>query len=212
MDPETRLKKLETLAQVAAEALTAIDDWLGNASTREAAEDSIRRLWRALQAVGFDGHVRDNLGWRGSLLRAMDRAGIGYGEDGEIRVRTAHDQPWMTATGPRVRDLLAGVSELSRGVDGEEMCPRCGREQLWINAEVQARLALTTGAGESAFEVIETELFDEVVWQRKQATWCPACGWKGTLGEVMDFLGAGGVSTFSALKRSRRTRVEAPSK
>ncbi len=208
MDSETRRKNLETLAQVAAETLTAIDDWLGSASTREAAEDSIRRLWRALQAVGFDGHVRDNLGWRGSLLRAMDRAAIGHGEDDEIRLRTARDLPWMRATGPRVKDLLAGVSELSGGIEGEEMCLRCGREQLWIKAEVHARLALTTGAGESAFEVVETELIDEVVWQRDQATLCPACGWKETLGEVMDFLGAGGVSTFSALKRSRRTRVE----
>jgi hypothetical protein len=86
MDPETRLKKLETLAQVAAETLTVIDDWLGHASTREAAEDSMRRLWRALQAVGFNRNVRDNLGWRGSLLRAMDRAGIGCGGDDEIRL------------------------------------------------------------------------------------------------------------------------------
>jgi hypothetical protein len=212
MDPETRLKNLETLAQVAAETLTAIGDWLGNASTREAAEDSIRRLWRVLQAVGFDGHVRENLGWRGSLLRAMDRAGIGYGEDDEIRLRTAGDLPWMRATGPRVKDLLADLSELPRGIDGEEMCPRCGREQLWIDAEVQARLSLTTGAGESAFEVMETELIDEVVWQRDQGASCPACGWKGTLGDVMDFLGTGGVSTFSALKRSRRAGVDKPSK
>jgi hypothetical protein len=212
MDPEPRLKKLETLTQVAADTLMAIDDWLGNASTREAAEDSIRRLWRALQAVGFNAHVRDNLGWRGSLLRAMDRAGIGYGEDDEIRVRTPQDKPWMRATGLRVKDLLADLSELPRGVEGEETCPRCGREQLWIDAEVRTRLALTAGAGESAFEVVETELIDEIVWQRDQATSCPACGWKGTIGEVMDFLGAGSVSTFSALKGSCRTRAEKHSK
>jgi hypothetical protein len=85
--------------------------------------------------------------------------------------------------------LLSGVSELSRGIDGEEMCPRCGREQLWIDAEVRARLTVTTGAGGSAFEVVETEPIDTVVWQRQMATWCPACGWKGTVGAVMGFLG-----------------------
>lgn len=207
MELESRLKNLEALAQVAAETLTAVDDWLGQASTREAAEDSMRRLWRALQAVGFVGGVRDSLGWRGSILRAMDRAGIGCGEDNEIRVRTALDKPWMGATGPRVKDLLADLSERAHGVNSAEMCPRCGRQQMWMNADMWVRLTVRAGADESAFQVVETELIDDVDWRRDLVTWCAACGWRGTAGDVMDFRRTGGVSTLSALKRSRKARV-----
>jgi hypothetical protein len=44
IDRDSRIKSLENLAQVAAETLTTIDEWLGQASTREAAEDSMRRF------------------------------------------------------------------------------------------------------------------------------------------------------------------------
>jgi hypothetical protein len=149
MDPETRLKKIETLAQVAAESLTATDDRSGTPAREKllkiqygaCGELFKRSALKVMSGTTWDGVVLFSGQWT--------RAGIGYGEDDEIRVRTARDLPWMRATGPRVKALLAGVSELSRGIDGEEMCPRCGREQLWINAEVHARLALTKRAAEA---------------------------------------------------------------
>lgn len=130
IDRDSRLESLEKVAQVAAETLTTIEDWLGQASTREAAEGSIRRLWRALQAAGFGDQIREPLGWRGVLLRAMDCAGIGYGEDDEIRIRSALDRPWMWATGPRVRDLLEDIAEKLPAIEGDALCPRCAREQM----------------------------------------------------------------------------------
>jgi hypothetical protein len=44
-----RLKLLEALASIAVDALRGIDNWLGQASTREAAMDAIWRLRRALK-------------------------------------------------------------------------------------------------------------------------------------------------------------------
>jgi hypothetical protein len=123
------------------------------------------------------------------LLRAMDRAGIGYGEDDEIRIRSPLDRPWMWATGPRVRDLLENVAKKLPAIEGVALCPRCAREQMWIDLETRVRLTVVAGEGSAPFEIVETETAGDVEWQRDWVSWCPACGWKGTLGDVMALAG-----------------------
>jgi hypothetical protein len=208
IDRDSRIKSLENLAQVAAETLTTMDEWLGQASTREAAEDSMRRLWRALQAAGFSDRIREPLGWRGVLLRAMDRAGIGYGEDDEIRIRTALDRPWMWATGPRVRDPLEVVADNLPANEGEALCPRCAREHMWIDMETRVRLTVIAGEGSALFEIVETETASVVEWERDWVSWCPACGWKGTLGDVvMALAGVADTQEDRAAKRLEVSRL-----
>ncbi len=188
-----RLKLLEAIGSIAADALRTIDTWLGQASTREAAMDAIWRLRRALGTAGFADPIHHDLDWRGSLLRAMDRAGIGCGEDDEIRVRLARDRSWMFATGPRVRDLLvsAGIrGEALEGGGDDPICPRCRRERLWIEIQSTVRLTVTSANEKASLQVVNAEAVGETRWPRESIAWCPACGWKGFIEEVLALLGS----------------------
>lgn len=51
-DLQNRPEQLETLARAAFDALVSIEDWLGSASTRQAATDTLRRLEVKLIAAG----------------------------------------------------------------------------------------------------------------------------------------------------------------
>lgn len=108
-DPDPQPSTIEAACGVAVEMLQTVDDWIGMASTRQAAVDAMWRLRRTLQRAGFRVHVRDDLRWRGSILRALEQAGLGVGEDGIlVRVRMPDDQPWQHASGPIVTpDRLA---------------------------------------------------------------------------------------------------------
>jgi hypothetical protein len=187
-----RLKLLEALASIAVDALRGIDNWLGQASTREAAMDAIWRLRRALETAGFADPIHHDLDWRGSLLRAMDRAGIGCCEDDEIRLRQARDRTWMLATGPRVRDLLvsAGISGESLEGGDDPICPRCRRERLWIEIQSTVRLTVTSAAESASLQVVNAEAIGETTWPRESIALCPACGWKGLVEEVLALLGS----------------------
>jgi hypothetical protein len=48
----------------------------------------------------------DNLEWRGQIIRAMEEAGIGLGEDGALRLRQSEDKYWEAATGAPVKEIL----------------------------------------------------------------------------------------------------------
>jgi hypothetical protein len=53
-------------------------------------------LSRLLQAMGYKLPT-ENLEWRGQLSRALAEAGLGLGEDGQIRVRLPEDKYWGTS-------------------------------------------------------------------------------------------------------------------
>lgn len=103
------LKSLRELAGIAAETLKAVDNWLGHAGTREAAMDALWRLTRILERAGFPTPL-EHLAWRGQLIRAMEEAGLGIGEDGAMRVRQAGDKYWEPASGPLIADVLSTIS------------------------------------------------------------------------------------------------------
>lgn len=89
MLPENHDLQQEALLKVcdcAVEAIAQIEEWLGSASTRQAAEESIYRLRRALQRAGYE-MKNGCLEYRGSILRAMEHAGIGMDDEGVIRIR-----------------------------------------------------------------------------------------------------------------------------
>lgn len=102
---------LRQLAAMTADTLRTVENWLGNAGTRESAMDSLWRLARFVQGLGYELPI-ENLTWRGQLVRALEQAGLGIGADGAIRIRTSSDKYWQPATGPEVKTLLQNVSPL----------------------------------------------------------------------------------------------------
>ncbi|HET9184345.1 MAG TPA: hypothetical protein VFP59_19660 [Candidatus Angelobacter sp.] len=99
------LHALREIAGITAETLRTVDDWMGHASTREAAMDSLWRLRRLLERAGFKMPLQ-HLEWRGQVLRALEEAGLGIGPDGAIRVRQPSDKYWQPATGRLAREIL----------------------------------------------------------------------------------------------------------
>jgi hypothetical protein len=89
---------LEKVAACAVEAIAQVEEWLGSASTRQAAEESLYRLRRALQRAGYE-IPNGCLEYRGAILRAMEHAGIGMDDEGVIRIRRYTDKPWQHASG-----------------------------------------------------------------------------------------------------------------
>jgi hypothetical protein len=94
-----------------AEMITCIQNWLGAASTREAAMESIWRVSRLLQRHGFQAHPQNELEWRGVIIKAMDEAGIGLGDDDKIRLRTPDNPPWQHANGAILNEALSRMAE-----------------------------------------------------------------------------------------------------
>ena len=101
----SELQTLQEIAGIAAETLRTVDDWIGHASTREAAMEALWRLKRILERAGFKVPL-EHLEWRGQIIRAMEEAGLGLGEDGAIRVRQPSDKYWQPASGPLVTEIL----------------------------------------------------------------------------------------------------------
>jgi hypothetical protein len=102
------LKLLREIAGVTVETLRSVDDWLGHASTREAAMESLWRLTRILERAGFQvAHA--HLAWRGQIIRALEEAGLGLGDDDKVRLRSVADKYWKPASGPLITELLAQV-------------------------------------------------------------------------------------------------------
>jgi hypothetical protein len=104
------LQALREVAGITAETLRTVDDWLGNASTREAAMDALWRLRRILEGLGYRMPL-EHLAWRGQVIRAMEEAGLGLGVDGALRVREPHDRYWEPATGAVVKEMLQGAAQ-----------------------------------------------------------------------------------------------------
>lgn len=118
---EAGLAAMQHALKVCAETWNTVDEWLGSASTRQAAMDALWRMRRALEAAGYPTNesIRDNISWRGSVLESMERAGIGRGSDNEIRFRLLVDPPWAQASGPRLAEYVNGLRRYARH---EEHC------------------------------------------------------------------------------------------
>jgi hypothetical protein len=104
------LQLLRELAGITADTLRTVENWLGNAGTRESAMDSLWRLGRIVQSMGYELPM-DNLRWRGQLVRALEQAGVGLGSDDAIRVRLPEDKYWEPARGPLVKTLLESIPQ-----------------------------------------------------------------------------------------------------
>jgi hypothetical protein len=102
------LQALREIAGITAETLRTVDDWLGNACTREAAMESLWRLRRVLESLGYAMPL-EHLAWRGQIIRAMEEAGLGLGADGAIRIRQPRDRYWEPATGAPIKEVLQSV-------------------------------------------------------------------------------------------------------
>lgn len=107
------LNALRELAAMTADTLRTVENWLGSAGTRESAMDSLWRLARHVQGLGYDLPV-ENLTWRGQLVRALEEAGLGIGADGTIRLRQSTDKYWQPATGEDIKSVLQrGIQPVS---------------------------------------------------------------------------------------------------
>lgn len=95
------LAALRAIADVAADTITTIDEW-PQATTTKAFRDACWRLMRTLQRHGYGTRPWRDLEWRGSIIAALERAGLGIGADDEVHVRLATDQPWQPASGPQI--------------------------------------------------------------------------------------------------------------
>lgn len=67
---------LKGICQATRDTLGTIDDWLGSASTQQAAKDSMWRLQRRLQQAGFEYSWRNALEWRHVTLKELNEAGF----------------------------------------------------------------------------------------------------------------------------------------
>jgi hypothetical protein len=107
------LQLLREVAAITAQTIRTVDAWLGESGTREAAMDALWRLMRVLGAAGYKKPL-EHLAWRGQLLRAMEEAGIGMGDDGNVRVRQPEDKPGEPATGTLVKEILQAAQPTTR--------------------------------------------------------------------------------------------------
>ena len=107
----TRLEAIPTQEALArcAEAIEAVDEWLGQATTQQYALDAMWRARRALEAAGVKVVVRgeSNTHWRGSVFRALERCGLGWtGSEDELRFRLAGQPAWARPAGPALREWI----------------------------------------------------------------------------------------------------------
>jgi hypothetical protein len=70
------------------------------------------------------------------------------------------------------------------------VCPRCRRERLWIEIQSTVRLTVTAAAEKASLQVATAEAVGEPTWPMESVAWCPACGWKGLVQEVLALLGS----------------------
>jgi len=96
---------LERIAVVACQTLETVDNWLGQASTRNAAADALWRLRRLLWDADMRANPWEDLKWRGSVFEYLKRAGFRLAPDG-VRQELKTDKPWEWPTGPFLEDVL----------------------------------------------------------------------------------------------------------
>lgn len=108
---EKENETLRGICQTARDTLGEIDDWLGSASTRQAAMDSLWRLQRRLQQAGFTYNWRNALDWRHVTLKELNDAGFFNSADFFRYDPTADkEQPYRVygnAEGPTLKEFVA---------------------------------------------------------------------------------------------------------
>lgn len=109
-------EQLRVVARAASDANCVYHDWRSQASTFEAADDSMRRLDRILRRAGYVGDRA--LDWRGSLIDAMRRCGIGCDDQGELRLRMSGDRECDPPSGIRVKFVIEEWKKLLHGAKG----------------------------------------------------------------------------------------------
>ena len=115
------VKRLKNLCIIASQTMTVIDEWLGSASTRQAATDSMWRLNRVLEQNGFPYENKHILDWRGSILHELNDAGFypnspdAYGE----HCRFVYDPSaperkriFGNAVGPTLKEVVADNAKM----------------------------------------------------------------------------------------------------
>lgn len=108
--------QLREVAKATRDTLTVIDEWLGSASTRHAAVDSMRRLERLLSAVGFEYTWKGILDWRSSLIDELWQARFYSGPDGHWHYVPGDPPPvFGNADGPTLAEIV-GQLETARGL------------------------------------------------------------------------------------------------
>lgn len=107
------LHALRRLAAIAADSTSTWMDWHGHASTTQAMVDSMRRLYRALDAAGYPYRGHDALEWRGSILHELNAAGFFYSREKEAFVfdpDAEKEKPYRNhgnAVGPTLAEVAA---------------------------------------------------------------------------------------------------------
>jgi hypothetical protein len=122
---ERERDELKSMGLVAQQTLDEIDNWLGSASTRQAAMDSIWRLQRVLQQLGFKHDWHNTLDWRGSLLKELNDAGFFSGEGGLFRYDPTADKEkpyrvYGNAVGMTIAEMVAEL-ERSRTAAAQDV-------------------------------------------------------------------------------------------
>ena len=104
-----------------AHAITAVDEWLGSASTAQYAKDALWRAARALQNAGIKVPMNtDGDHWRGSVFRALEKCGLGWtGYEDEIRFRALEQPNWTSPAGMKLQDFIKASFALLNYARGE---------------------------------------------------------------------------------------------
>jgi hypothetical protein len=166
-----RVVELEQICQVANDALSCIEEWQGMASTKQAAYDSLWRLHRALQSAGWEYNWKDNLDWRGSILKELNDAGFYPNSDdaysADCRFVYDPDAPkskparvFGNAVGPTIEEIVLlwkiGEDEIKRYIDAVAIL--LGKISAWGYKTVGQTLPMELYDAVSEFDMKLTEI------------------------------------------------------
>jgi hypothetical protein len=121
---QDRFEQLEELARAAFDAAISVEEWLGNAGTRQAATDALRRLEVKLMATGFEPPIGKNLDFRGSILDDLERMGLRYDCRDDALHFFVPGEARCYASGPRLADFLASFRDSPQTGFGS-LAPSC---------------------------------------------------------------------------------------
>lgn len=148
---------LRRLASIARDAATQFSDWIGQASTRNAAVDSMYRLSRALTHAGFPYNGDASLNWRGSILDELNAAGFFFCEEKEAFVFDPDAEkgpPYRNhgnAVGPTLKEVVA---ELAQQKAARERFESDARGYKTESETVFARSRRSENARDTAFAAL----------------------------------------------------------
>lgn len=159
--------QLRAVAKATRDTLTVIDEWLGMASTREAAIDSMRRLERLLSAVGFEYTWKGILDWRGSLIDELWQACFYVGPDGHWHYVPGGPPPvFGNADGPQLAEIVSVMENALRDRAAMALELQNARELLedvWQQFAVPGKDGKLWAGGLSTLEAVDRALHEKGV-------------------------------------------------